>query len=59
MPDSTATVEEVLLAVGDQVGYDELCLAPRMNKAEVVFLKDEPLVHNLIESGVFIRDLYV
>lgn len=24
----------------------------------VVFLKGEPLVHNLIESGVFIRDLY-
>ncbi len=30
-----------------------------MNKAVVVFVKSESLVHQLIESGVFIRDLFV
>ena len=58
-PESNVTVEEVLLAVGEQVGYDNLSFASRMNKAVVVFLKDEQLVHQLIESGVFIRDSFV
>ncbi|KAF0022736.1 hypothetical protein F2P81_024717 [Scophthalmus maximus] len=47
-PDSDSTVEEVLLAVGQQVGHDQ------MNRAVVVFLKDEPHVHQL-----FIRDIFV
>ena len=58
-PDSSISVEEVLLAAGEQVGHDSLCFASRMNKAVVVFVKDEPLVHQLVQSGVFIRDLFV
>ena len=57
-PDSSVTVEEVLLAVGEQVGHDILSFASRMNKAVVVYLKEEPLVYQLVESGVFIRDLF-
>ena len=37
LPDP-AVVEEVLLAVGDQVGHDKLSHASRMNKVVVVFL---------------------
>ncbi|TDH15933.1 hypothetical protein EPR50_G00015180 [Perca flavescens] len=58
-PESNVTVEEVLLAVGEQVGHDNLSFASRMNKAVVVFMKDEQLVNQLIESGVFIRDSFV
>ena len=58
-PDGSVSVEEVLLAVGEQVGYDKLSFASRMNKAVVVFLKDELVVHRLIEAGVVIRDLLV
>ena len=47
------------MAVGEQVGHDKLSYASRMNKAVVVFLKDEPFVHRLIEAGVVIRDLFV
>ncbi len=36
--DSNVTVEEVLLAAGEQVGHDSLSFALRMNKAVVVFL---------------------
>lgn len=57
--DPGVTMEEALLAVGEQVGFDNISHASRMNKAAVVFLKDERLVHNLIESGVFINDLFV
>lgn len=57
--EGSVTVEEVLLAVGEQVGHQNLLFASRMNKAVVVFLRDEPLVHQLIGSGVFIRELFV
>ena len=30
-----------------------------MNRAVVVFLKDEPNVYHFIESGVFIREIFV
>ena len=58
-PDGSVTVEQVLLAVGDQVGHEKLSYASRMNKAVVVFLKDEAHVHQLIERGVVIRDVFV
>ena len=58
-PDSSVSVEEVLLAVGEQVGHDNLSFASRMNKAVVVFVNEELLVHQLVQSGVFIRDLFV
>ncbi|KAK2836049.1 hypothetical protein Q5P01_016533 [Channa striata] len=57
--DNSVTVEEVLLAVGDQTGHDNLLFASRMNKAVVVFLKTEEDVNSLIESGVVIRDMFV
>ncbi|KAI3369876.1 hypothetical protein L3Q82_024687, partial [Scortum barcoo] len=57
--DSAVAVEEVLLAVGKQVGNNQLCFASRMNKTVVMFLKDEPRVHQLIGSGVFIRDTFL
>jgi len=52
-PDSKVTVEEVLLAVSEQVGHDKLSFPSRMNKAVVVFLTDEPHVHQFIQSGVY------
>ena len=58
-PDGSVTLEQVLLAVGDQVGHEKLSYASRMNKAVVVFLKDEAHVHQLIERGVVIRDVFV
>lgn len=51
-PDGNVTVEEVLLAVGEQVGHGNLSFTLRMNKT----VRN---VHQLIESGVFIRDVFV
>lgn len=53
-PYSNVTVEEVLLAVSEQVGHDKLFFASRMNKAVDVFLTNE-----LTESGMFIRDIFL
>ncbi len=47
-------MESVLLAVGEQIGCENISSASRMNKAVVIFLKEEQLVVQLIESGVVI-----
>ena len=57
--DNNVTIEQVLLAVGEQVDHDKLCYASRMNREVVVFLRDECHVHRLIESGVFIGETFV
>jgi hypothetical protein len=46
--DTEATVpeEELLVAVGEKVGYENVGYASRMNKAVVVFLEEEHLVAN-------------
>ncbi|KAJ3599425.1 hypothetical protein NHX12_033388 [Muraenolepis orangiensis] len=57
--DSSVSVEEALLAGGEQVGHGNLVFASRVNKAVLVFVKSEQMVHQLVASGVIIRDLYV
>ena len=59
VPDPGIPIEEVLLAVGDSIGHDNMCHASRMNKAVVVFMKEERYVNQLVEIGTVIRDLYV
>ena len=43
-------MEELLLAVGEQVGY--ITFALRFTKAVVVILRDEPCIYCLIESSL-------
>ena len=57
VPGSEATVESVLLAVGEQVGYDQIHSASRMNKAVVIFLKKESLVAKAITSGIYVNNV--
>lgn len=52
-------MEEALLAVHEQGGHVNLCFATWMNTAVVAFVRDESLVHQLIQSGAFVRDLFV
>ena len=53
------TVEQVLLAVGEQVGHENITYGSRMNKAVVAFLREERLVHTLVETGLVLEDLFV
>ncbi len=48
--DQAFTVENVLLAMGEIVGHENIVSASRMNKAVVVFCKDEKLVNSLVEK---------
>ncbi|XP_038548046.1 fukutin-like [Micropterus salmoides] len=52
-------VEEVLLAVGQEIGYENISSASRMNKAVVVFLKEENHVNHLISSGIVVSGDFV
>ncbi|XP_075308533.1 uncharacterized protein LOC142370003 [Odontesthes bonariensis] len=58
-PDPLVPVEEVLLAVGDQVGHANLSYASRMNREVVVFVKEERLVADLLASGVTLNGMYL
>ncbi len=53
------SVEEVLVMVGELVGFENILSASRMNKAMVVFLKTEQLVNQLTESGIWIKEMFV
>lgn len=51
-------MEKVLLAVGEQVGHDNLSFPSCINKAVLVFLKEERHVYQLV-NRVFIRGVFV
>lgn len=55
VPDPGVTVEEVLVGVGEQVGYEKIASASRMNKAVVVFVSEEELVKRLVENGIEVK----
>ena len=59
VPEDNATVEDVLIAVGDQIGHENILSASRMNQAVVVFLKEQNLVNRLIVSGLTVKDAFV
>ncbi len=57
--ESSVVVEEVLLSIGEQVGNENISSASRMNKAVVVFLKEENLANRLVSSGISVSGLFV
>lgn len=59
VPEDNATVEDVLIAVGDQIGHENIVSASRMNQAVVVFLKEQNLVNRLIVNGLTVKDAFV
>jgi len=59
VPEENATVEDVLIEVGDQIGHENIVSASRMNQAVVVFLKEQNLVNRLIVSGLTVKDAFV
>lgn len=59
VPPGEAALEDVLLAVGEKVGREQIYSASRMNKALVVFVKDARLVNELVEGGIWVREIFV
>lgn len=59
VPEPSVIVEDVLLVVGGQIGFDNIVSASRMNKAVVVFLKSEALVNELTVNGIWVKETFV
>ena len=58
VPEPNVTVEQVLLAVGEQIDHANLEYASRMNKGVIVFVKEERFVHQLVANGVYLDDFF-
>ncbi len=59
VPEPGVIVEDVLLVVGEQIGFDNIVSASRMNKAIVGFLKSEALVNELTVNGIWVKETFV
>jgi len=59
VPEPGVTVEDLLLVIGEQVDFENIISASRMNKAVVVFLKSEALVNQLTVSGIWVKEAFV
>ncbi len=59
VPAQGVSVEDVLLAVGEEVGYDNISSASRMNKAVVIFVKEEKLVNRLVSNRIVVSGDFV
>lgn len=57
--DDSVSVEDCLIAVGNEIGAQNILSASRMNKAFVVFLKELTMVDHLVECGVSVRDNFI
>lgn len=58
MAEPVVTVEDVLLTAREQIGYENISSASRMNKAVVIFVKVENLV-NRLSTGVKVSGAYI
>ncbi len=59
LPDESITVEDCLAAISSEIGARNILSASRMNKAVVVFVKEESMVHHLVEVGLSVGDVFL
>ncbi len=59
LPDVSITVEDCLAAISSEIGASNILSASRMNKAVVVFVKEESMVHHLVEVGLSVGDVFL
>lgn len=57
--DASVSIENVLVAIGRELGAQNIMSASRMNKAMVVFLKEVEMVNHLVECGLTVQDVFV
>jgi len=57
--DGSVSIENVLVAIGGEIGAQNIMSASRMNKAMVVFLKEVEMVNHLVECGLTVQDVFV
>lgn len=58
VPVVPCSTEEVVLVLGQVVGYSSIKLASRMNETIVIFLDSTAKVSKVVEKGVVIHDIF-
>jgi len=58
-PDDSTSIEDVLIAIGEQVGGLNIKSASRMNRALVIFLKEVSMVDELLEKGLIVNNTFL
>ncbi len=53
------SIEDVLIAISEQVGGLNIKSASRMNKALVIFLKEVSMVDELLEKGLVVNNIFL
>ncbi|TWW55885.1 hypothetical protein D4764_09G0009350 [Takifugu flavidus] len=56
---SVLSVEEVALAVGQEIGHSSMKSAARMNRAVVLFVANVDQVNRLVETGITVGGQFV
>ncbi len=59
LPGVSITVEDCLAAISSEIGAPNILSASRMNKAVIVFVKEESMVHHLVEVGLSVGDVFL
>lgn len=58
-PSASLSIEDVLVAIGREIGAQNIMSASRMNKAMVVFLKEVEMVNHLVEFGLTVHNVFI
>ena len=52
------SVDDIVTAIGNMVGFEKVRAASRMNKRVVVFVSDDLLVHDIVSTGISTENGY-
>lgn len=59
VPAAGVEVEEVLITFGEQISFENISSASRMNKAVVIFVKEEEVANHLIINGIVVSGDFI
>ena len=52
VPPTEVSVDDIVTAIGNMVGFEKVRAASCMNKRVVVFVSDDLLVHDIVSTGI-------
>ena len=58
IPPNEVSVDDIVSAIGNMVGFEKVRAASRMNKRVVVFVSDDHLVHDIVSPGISTENGY-
>ena len=58
VPPNEVSVDDIVTAIGNLLGFEKVHAASRMNKRVVVFISDDHLVHDIVSTGISTENGY-